>query len=139
MQPNHQEDIQKSIIQTSRIQLKGYGLTRYQAIKITQPLTPISRQGRTYIYSINDVISSIRNTLSNPRIKPQTKNQLTTLLTSLLERLGNVIPLPFNLGKSSHPEIGELTKQLLRAISVTDQNLAELKATAANINSKYHK
>ncbi len=139
MLPNSQKNIQQSLTTTTRSQLQGYGLTRYQSIKVTHSIIPISRQGRTYIYRVNDVISTIRNTLENPRLKPITKRQLTTLLDSLLERLGNVIPLAYNLASANHPEIGELTKQLITAMAATDKNLVELKATAANINGKYRK
>jgi hypothetical protein len=127
----------QSTVITTRVQLQGYGLTQYQSTKITQGLTPTSKQGRTYIYLVSDVISSIRNYVDYPRVKPSTQQQLTTVLDSLLERLGNVISLPINTTLSSHPEIRELTKQLFKAMSATDKTLIELKATAATINGKY--
>jgi hypothetical protein len=127
----------QSTVITTRVQLQGYGLTRYQSTKITQGLTPASKKGRTYIYLVSDVISSIRNYIDYPRVKPSTRQQLITVLDSLLERLGNVISLPINTTLSSHPEIGELTKQLFKAMSATDKTLIELKATAATINGKY--
>jgi hypothetical protein len=55
---------------------------------------------------------------------------------ALLERLGNVIEVPF--GRGTHPEINKLARQLTQAMSRTDSALAELKATAATINAKYN-
>ena len=137
MSRNSSKNIQQPLINTTRIQLQGYGLNRYQATKITQGLIPISRQAKAYIYSVSDVIGSTRIILNNHRIKPQTKKQLTTLLNSLLERLGNISHFPISPSLSSHSEIRDLTKQLLKAMSVTDRNLVRLKDLAVNINGKY--
>jgi hypothetical protein len=131
--------VNKSLIVTTRVQLKGYGLTRYQATKITQNLTPISKQGRTYVYSVSDAIGSIRSALTNSRLKPLTRQQLLDALDSLIARLDNLITLPFNATSSTHPEIGDIAKQLLKAISSANTTLVDLKATAATINGKYKK
>jgi hypothetical protein len=53
----------------------------------------------------------------------------------LLERLGNVIEVPFD--RPTNPEINQLAKKLTQAITNTDTVLAELKATAATIKAKY--
>jgi glycerol-3-phosphate O-acyltransferase len=136
---NPSQVLDKPLIVTTRAQLKGYGLTRYQATKITQDLTPISKQGRTYIYLVSDAIGSIRTALTNSRLKSLTRQQLLNVLDNLLARLDNVIILPFDATPSSHPEIGVLAKQLLKAISNTNTTLVSLKATAATINGKYKK
>ncbi len=136
---NPSELFAESSIVTTRIQLQGYGLTRYQATKITQELTPTAKKGRTHLYLVGDVITSIRTTLECPRIKLLTRQQLLNILNYLLPRLGNLIQIPFNAASSSHPEIGDLAKQLLRAMSDTDRTLVSLKATAATINGKYKK
>lgn len=139
MSRNSSKNIQQPLISTTRIQLQGYGLTRYQATKVTQGLIPISRHTKAHIYSVNDVIGSTRIILNNHRIKPQTTKQLTTLLNSLLEQLGNVSHFPITPYISSHSEVGDLARQLLKAMSVTDTNLVKLKGLAANINGKYQK
>jgi hypothetical protein len=136
---NSSKALDESLVVTTRIQLQGYGLSRYQVTKITQKLNPVNKKGRAYVYLVSEAIASIRATLSGSRIKPLTRQQLIVVLDNLLARLSNVITLPFNASSSSHPEIGDIVKQLLRAMSDTDRALASLKATAANINGKYKK
>jgi hypothetical protein len=129
----------QSPIVTTRTQLQGYGLTRYQATKITKLLTPTSRQGRTYNYLVTETIGSIRTDLSSPLLKLINRQRLVVVLEILLERLSNIIPLVAGSDATSHPALGRLTQQLMNAISVTDKSLVDLKATAANINGKYKK
>jgi hypothetical protein len=136
---NSIEALDESLIVTTRIQLQGYGLSRYQVTKITQALTPVTKKGKAYVYLVSEAISSIRATLSGSRLKPLTRQQLLVVLDNLLARLSNVITLPFNAASSSHPEIGNIAKQLVKAMSDTDRVLVSLKATAANINGKYKK
>jgi hypothetical protein len=136
---NYSQVLDKSLSVTNRVQLKGYGLTRYQATKITQDLTPISKQDRTYVYSVSDAIGSIRTALTNSRLKSLTRQQLLNVLDILLVQLDNIVTLPFNATSSSHPEIGDLTKQLLKARSITNTTLVSLKARVATINGKYKK
>jgi hypothetical protein len=131
--------LDESLVVTTRVQLQGYGLSRYQVTKITHKLNPVTKKGRAYVYLVSETISSIRFTLSGSRLKPLTRQQLIFVLDNLLARLNNVITLPFNAASSSHPEIGDIAKQLLRAISDTDIALVNLKATAANVNGKYKK
>jgi hypothetical protein len=131
--------LDKSLVVTTRFQLQGYGLSRYQVTKITQVLTPVNKKGRAYVYLVSEAISSIRFTLSGSRLKLLTRQQLIVVLDNLLARLNNVITLPFNAASSSHPEIGNIAKQLLRAMSDTDRDLVSRKAIAANINGKYKK
>jgi hypothetical protein len=121
---------------TTRIQLRGYGATRYQAEAITKNLTVVANQGRAYAYPVGDVVTSIREYLQRPRIQPATHQILKAVLQALLERLGNVIEIPFERG--TNPEINKLARQLTQAMSRTDSALAELKATAATIKAKYN-
>ena len=121
---------------TTRKQLQGYGASRYLATVLTKDLTPVTKQGRAYAYVLSDVIISIREYKKRPRIKPTTSQTLENILRSLLERLGNVIQVPFNHG--TDPEISQLAKQLIQAMSDTDSVLVELKATTANIKAKYN-
>ncbi len=121
---------------TTRLQLRGYGATRYQAEAMTKNLTAVANQGRAYAYPVSDVVASIREYLQRPRIQPTTRQILEAVLQALLERLGNVIEIPF--GRGTNPEINKLARQLTQAMSRTDSALAELKATAATIKAKYN-
>jgi hypothetical protein len=121
---------------TTRKQIQGYGATTYQARALTQSLLPTNKEGNTYTYEITDVITSIREYLKRPRIKPVTRQRLESVLKALLDRLGNVVALPF--GQSSDSEIGKLAKNLIQSMAKTDQALAELKAAAATIKAKYN-
>lgn len=136
---NSSKELDESLVVTTRAQLQGYGLSRYQVTKITRELTPVTKKGRAYVYLVSEAISSIRATLSGSRLKPLTRQQLLVVLDNLLARLSNIINLPFNVTSSSHPEIGNITKQLLRSMSDTNKTLVSLKATAATINGKYKK
>ncbi len=120
---------------TTRQQLQGYGATRYQAEAITKNLTSVTQQGRAYAYAVSDVILSIRNYLLRPRIQPTTRQILEAVLKALLERLRNVIEVPF--GRASDPELNKLARHLTQAMFDTDSALAELKATAATIKAKH--
>jgi vacuolar-type H+-ATPase subunit I/STV1 len=121
---------------TTRLQLQGYGATRYQTEAITKNLTSVSKQGRAYAYPVSDVIASIRDYLQRPRIKPTTSQSLKAVSQALQQRLNNVIEVPF--GRATDPEINKLARQLTQAMSRTDSALAELKATAATIKAKYN-
>ena len=120
---------------TTRRQLQGYGASSYHAEVITKNLTLVAKQGRTYIYAVSDVIVSIRDYLQRPRVKPTSRQVLEGVLQALLERLNNVVEVPF--GCATDPEINKLARQLSQSMSDTDSALAELEATAATIKSKY--
>ncbi|HAA26338.1 MAG TPA: hypothetical protein DCE56_00010 [Cyanobacteria bacterium UBA8553] len=134
MQPNKLKKMSTEKL-TTRKQLQGYGTTRYQAEVITKNITSQALQGRTYTYAVSDVIVSIRDYVQRPRIKPATRRTLEAVLPALLERLNNVVEVPFSSVKS--PEINKLVRQLTQAMSDTDSALAELKATAATIKAKH--
>lgn len=119
---------------TTRTQLKGYGATQYQARKITQNLTPIGINNRSYSYSLVDVISSIKQYLSNSRIKSKTRNNLQVILQILLDRLDNVVKVPFIQGND--PELNQLSKELFKKIVTTNNYLTELEANIASIKGK---
>ncbi len=133
MQPSKSMNTEKV---TTRLQLRGYGATRYQAEAVTRNLTVVANHGRAYAYPVSDVVASIREYLPRPRIQPATRQILEAVLKALLERIGNVIEVPFDRG--TNPDINKLARQLTQAMSRTDSTLAELKATAATINAKYN-
>ncbi len=134
MQPSKSKNANTEKV-TTRLQLQGYGATRYQAEAVTKNLTSQALQGRAYIYAVSDVIASIRDYLQRPRIQPTTHQTLQAVLQALLERLSNVIEVPFS--HATDPEINKLARQLTQAMSDTDSALAELKATAATIKVKH--
>lgn len=121
---------------TTRKQIQGYGATTYQARVLTQPLLPVDTKGNAYTYEVTDVITSIREYIQRPRIKLATRQRLESVLEVLLDRLGNVIAVPFD--QSGDSEISKLARNLIQSMAKTDQALAELKATAATIKAKYN-
>lgn len=133
MQPSKSMNTEKV---TTRLQLRGYGATRYQAEAVTRNLTVVANQDRAYAYPVSDVVASIREYLQRPRIQPATRQILEAVCRDLLERIGNVIEVPFDRG--INPGINKLARQLTQAMSRTDSTLAELKATAATIKAKYN-
>ncbi len=131
MQPSKSMNTEKV---TTRLQLRGYGATRYQAEAVTKNLTVAANHDRSYAYLVSDVVASIREYLQRPRIQPATRQILEAVCRALLERIGNVIEVPFDRG--TNPEINKLARQLTQAMSRTDSTLAELKATVATIKAK---
>ncbi len=131
MQPSKSMNTEKV---TTRLQLRGYGATRYQVEAVTKNLTVAANHDRSYAYLVSDVVASIREYLQRPRIQPATRQILEAVCRALLERIGNVIEVPFDRG--TNPEINKLARQLTQAMSRTDSTLAELKATVATIKAK---
>ena len=82
----------KSTICTTRNQLKSYGATTYQAKIITENLEPISKSNQTNIYSLREVITSIKQYLERPKINKNTKQSLIKLLSVLINQLNNIVP-----------------------------------------------
>lgn len=119
---------------TTRRQLKGYGLTPHLATSITQAINPIEKQGRTLIYNLNDVIGQIRQYLTKTRIKPQTRKTLETLLETLLQRIGNLVPIPFV--QTTDPETSRLAKKAFNLLQDTLAHFAEMKADIATIRGR---
>lgn len=120
----------------TRSQLKGYGSSSYHANIITKSLIIISKQGRANAYAINDVITSLRDYLKRPNLKTNSQKTLRIVLQKLLERLGNLVEVPFTQKTSTNLEVERLTKKLTKVISETDKSLAELKAIVATIKGK---
>ncbi len=83
----------KYTICTSRKQLKSYGATSYQAKIITENLKPISKFNQANIYSLREVIRSIKQYLERTKITKNTKQSLIKLLTLLINQLNNIVPL----------------------------------------------
>lgn len=133
---NHQTQMSKLPKLVTRPQLKGYGASSYHARIITKNLIPVTKQGRANAYLLNDIITAFKDYLKRPRIQPKSKENLKQVLEELLKRLGNVLEAPFTQKTKIHPEINQLAKQLTQAMSDTDRNLAELKATVATIHGK---
>jgi hypothetical protein len=119
----------------TRKQLQAYGMSSYQAVTVTQNLTPLGKEGRSNTFNLADVIDSIRTRLSIDRIKLSTRDTLSSTLNQLLERLGNIITIPFV--QSENSEIQRAGAQLLQSIARTDATLADLNAEAIAIQSKY--
>ena len=82
----------KSTICTTRKQLKSYGATSYQVKIITDNLKPISKSNQTNIYSLREVIASIKQYLERPKINKKTKQSLIQLLSLLINQLNNIVP-----------------------------------------------
>ncbi len=114
---------------TSRRQLQGYGLSKFQSRAITQQLVYCDRQGQAYLYELREVIASIRDYIQRPRVKQSTKTKLATVLDLLLQRLDNVTPGLFG---AETTELGEMTRSLMRTMAKSDQQLAEMKAMVAS-------
>jgi hypothetical protein len=119
----------------TRKQLQAYGMSSYQAVTVTQNLTPFGKESRSNTFTLTDVIDSIRKRLTITRLKLSTRDALSSTLNQLLERLGNIITIPFV--QSEDPEIQRAGSQLLQSIARTDVALADLKAEAIAIQSKY--
>ncbi len=83
----------KSTICTTRKQLKSYGATSYQVKIITKNLKPISKSNQTNIYSLREVITSIKEYLERPKINKNTQQSLIKLLTLLINQLNNIVSL----------------------------------------------
>ncbi|MFK8185414.1 MAG: hypothetical protein AB8B99_18720 [Phormidesmis sp.] len=114
---------------TTRKQLRGYGVSRYLARRLTQALTPVNKLGNAYVYRLEHVIGATRTYQSNTRIQEKTRQLLEQVMTQLLSRVDNVVPI---LPNSPTTEVSEIAKQLLNQMHQTDRAMAEMKATAAS-------
>ena len=119
----------------TRKQLCGLGVSLYHAKAVTDNIKPLGRNRGAYIYSINDVIASVREYILRPRSKVETRNKFDNILKILLSLLDNLMPASFS--NSTDPEIGKLAKELLTAMAQTDATLAALKLDAAEIKAEY--
>jgi hypothetical protein len=119
----------------TRNQLIGIGASRYHAKALTQSLDPVETDGNADVYSVREVITSIRDYLERPQVKAGTRQTLESVLAALLEYLGNKTEVPF--GQSQDSDLADSTKQLAQAMARTDSSLEKMKATAARIEGKY--
>jgi hypothetical protein len=119
----------------TRKQLQAYGLSKYQVATVTQNLVAAGKDGRSVTFTLTKIIEAIRQRLNAPRLKQRTRDAFTSALTQLLERLGNVVEIPFAAG--GNPEVQKAGAQLLHAIARTDAALADLKAEAVEIHARY--
>ncbi|MGK7955075.1 MAG: hypothetical protein AB4063_07415 [Crocosphaera sp.] len=131
---NELSPIQNEPLITTRIQLKGYGASQYQARIITRLLTPVGISKRSYTYAVSDVISSTRKILENPRIHLKTRQNLESILTSLLDCLDNVVNVPFI--KPTDPQLSQVSKELFKKMSTINRYLTELNANIATLKGK---
>ena len=131
--PNSRDtDVTKTI---TRKQLRGLGASQYHAVKVTKDLEPVRRQGHAYLFTISEVIHSIRSYRERPRLKPETHTKLKKVLDTLLDVLGNVVTAPFSNTASS--PASQLSQRLMQAMAKTDASLASLKLDAAKIQSEH--
>ena len=126
--------IMESTTNITRNQLKGYGITSYQARIITKKIKPIAKCNQSNIYSLQEVIVSIKDYLDKANIKPKTRQSLNSLLPILLEQLDNIVPGIFE--KSADRELTRLTKDLFLKVTNLDRKMAKSKALIANIKGK---
>lgn len=125
----------ESTIYTTRNQLKGYGASYYQAMIITKNLVPVDKHKNTNIYSLSEVIISIKKYLEKPKIKEKTRQSLKFILPILINQLNKIIPVPF--GKEVNQEISKLTQNLFLKLHNSERKMAESKALIATIKGKY--
>ncbi len=121
--------------QITRTQLKGYGISYYQAKAVTKNLVPIGQEKRTNIYYLPDAIASIKEYLAKPQIKEKTRQSLIAVLPKLIQQLDNVTSMIFD--KGTDPELSKLSKNLLLQVTKTEQSLIKAKAQVATLQGKY--
>ena len=121
----------------TRIQLKGYGLSYYQAKVVTRNIVPIGKENNTNIYLLPDAIASIKAYLAKPKITAKTRQSLVAVLPKLIQQLDNITPLIFSNG--TDPELSKLSKKLFMQVTKTEQSLIKAKAQIATIQGKYEK
>lgn len=114
MNPSNHKDI-AAIKAITRKQLRGLGASNYHAVKVTEFLDPIGRQGHAYLYAIKEVIISIRSYRERPRLKPGTYTRLETVLDTLIDLLGNVLHAPFS--STADALTSQLSQQLIQAMA----------------------
>ena len=127
-------DYQKHI---TRTQLKGYGISYYQAKVITKNLVPIEKEKNTNIYLLSDAIASIKEYLAKPKITAKTRQALNSVLPKLFEQLDNITPIIF--GNGTDKELNKLSKNLFTKVTKAKQNSIKAKAKISQLKGKYKK
>ena len=123
--------------QITRTQLKGYGISYYQAKIVTKNIVPIGKAKSTNIYSLPDAIASIKEYLAKPQIKEKTRKPLVAVLPKLIQQLNNVVPVIFDNG--TDPELSKISKKLFIQVTKSEQSLINAKAQVATLQGKYKK
>ena len=121
----------------TRVKLKGYGISHYQAKVVTKNIVPIGKENNTNIYLLSDAIASIKEYLAKPRITTKTRQSLISVLPKLIRQLDNVNPIIF--GNGTDPELSKLSKKLFLQVTKTEQNLIKTKSQIATLQGKYKK
>ena len=78
--------------------------------------------------------SYFRKILENPRIHLKTRHQLQAILTSLLNRLDNVVNVPFIQG--TDPQLSQISKELFKKMITVNSYLTELNEKVATLKGK---
>lgn len=125
----------ESTIYTTRNQLKGYGASYYQATIITKNIVPVDKHKNTNIYSLSEVIISLKKYLEKPKIKEKTRQTLKSILPILINQLNNIISVPF--GKEANQKISKLTQKLFLKLHNSERKITESKALIATIKGKH--
>ncbi|OPF15953.1 hypothetical protein B1L04_26565 [Microcystis aeruginosa KW] len=122
---------------TTRNQLKGYGLSSYQAIAVTKSLSPIAKEKCLNCYALGAVITEIKKRLNNRRINPQNCLVLEKTLKELLLRFNsNVVYLPFSL--KSEPILEKSSREAFTAFNSLNDYEREIKSVIATLQGKRH-
>ena len=121
----------------TRTQLKGYGISYYQATVVTKNLVIINKEKNTNIYALPDAIASIKEYVAKPRIKEKTRQSFVAILPKLIQQLDNVTPIIFNNGTDL--ELSKLSKKLFFQVMKTEQNIIKSKAQVAALKGKHKK
>jgi hypothetical protein len=98
----------------TRYQLMGFGATKHQATELTKALTPVSKQGRSNLYSLTEMGEAIASRLNNCRIRKATRTALEQLQTTLNGLTVNIVSVPFG---APQDEMTDAVKQLMRSVS----------------------
>lgn len=97
----------------TRHHLMGLGATRYQSRVVTQYCSIKGKVSSANLYTVSDVLQSIKNYLEKSRIRQATKNNLRTVFFELQVLASTVVETPFGV-----PETGStaMVKKLLKSL-----------------------
>src|SRR6476646_301572 len=77
-------DILTVVVTITRKQIQALGATHYIAQAITKALTPVGRQGRSFLYAISDVLNSV-DSYGKRSIRQPTRKLLQSLHIELIK------------------------------------------------------
>jgi hypothetical protein len=122
---------------TTRNQLKGYGLSSYQAIAVTKSLSPIAQEKRLNCYALGDVIAEIQRRITNRRIALKNRLGLEKTLKELLLRFNsNVVSMPFS--PKSESTLEQTSREAFKAFNSLNEYESEIKSVIATLQGKRH-